>query len=221
MSTVVFVNKVCFVCGTEDRYADIGVMNIGRAEDLDGRPSDAHRSAIYMLMKRCSACGYCAPDIDTGPPEAAILVKDPTYQKQLNDPHFPETANFFLCWSMLQTDAEAYNEAGKALLFAAWVCDDSSSFRDKARILRKEAIQFFLKAQKRKQSFAKTAFDELSMLIDLMRRSGMVKEAQKLCAQGLKEKNLSEKEEMILLYQEELLAKNDRKRHTISEATSN
>jgi hypothetical protein len=219
MTTVVFVKKVCFVCGTKDRYADIGIMNIGKPDDLDGRPSDAHRSSIYMLMKRCTTCGYCTPDISTGPKGAAILVKEPLYQRQLNDSSLPETANTFLCWAILQKSAGTYNEAGRSTLFAAWVCDDSSEFHFKARTLRIEAIALLLRAQELQQQFAEKPFEEQTLLIDLMRRAGQFEEAQKLCEDGLKKEGLTEKEEMILTYQEDLIAQRDKKRHTFSEAT--
>lgn len=219
MTTVVFVKKICFVCGTRDRYADIGVMNIGRPDDLDGRPSDSHRSSIYMVMKRCTTCGYCAPDIATGPKGAPIIVKEPLYQKQLNNTSLPETANTFLCWAQLQKSSNAYNEAGKATLFAAWVCDDSSEFRFKARALRIEAIALLLKARDSGQTFARSPFLEQSLLVDLMRRAGQFEEARKYCEEGLKMKQLSEKEEMVLAYQEDLIEKKDTKRHTIDEAT--
>jgi hypothetical protein len=220
MTTVVFVKKTCFICGTKDRYPDIGVIHIGKPEDLDGRPSDSHRSSIYMLMKRCTTCGYCAPDISTGPKNAAITVKEHLYQKQLNNTSFPETANAFLCWALLQKGSGNYTEAGKATLFAAWVCDDSSTFQFNARILRSEATALLLKAQELGQPFAKTPFLEQTLLIDLIRRAGYFDEALKYCKNTMKMNNLSEKEEMILAYQEELIGQKDTKRHTISEATS-
>ncbi len=218
MTTVVFVKKTCFVCGTRDRYADIGVINIGKPDDLDGRPGDSHRSSIYMVMKRCSTCGYCAPDIATGPKGAAIIVKEPSYRKQLNESSLPETANTFLCWALLQKRSGNFHEAGKATLFAAWVCDDSSEFQFKARSLRVEAIALLLKARELGQPFARTPFLEQSLLIDLMRRAGQLDEAGAYCKETLKMEELTENEEMILAYQEDLIEAKDNRRHTINEA---
>ena len=219
MTTFTFISKECFLCGKMGHYADIGVHNIGKPEDLDGRSIGPERSSIYMLIKRCIACGYCSPEISSGPSQAAEVVNDSSYKKQLNDKSFPDTANAFLCWGIIQNKIGLYSEAGSASLYAAWVCDDSNEHRDKAIECRKYAIEFFKKAQSAKQLFCKTKLEELFLLIDLYRRCGLFKEASALCEE-VQKKSLPENEEMIFVFQEDLIDQKDQRKHTISEATN-
>lgn len=217
MTTFTFINKECFVCGKTGHYADIGVYNIGKAEDLDSRPGGSGRSSIYMLIKRCISCGYCSPEISSGPSQAAEIINDLLYKKQLNNMGFPDTANAFLCWALIQNKIGLYNEAGRAALYAAWVCDDSNEHRDKAIECRKFAIKYFKKAQSAKQSFYKTKLEEQLLLVDLYRRCGLFKEAKELYEKEQK-KSAPEKERMILMFQEDLIKQKDQRRHTINEA---
>ena len=217
MSTLTFVSKNCFLCGKTGRYAEIGIQNLGKAEDLDGRPGGSSRSSIYMLIKRCISCGYCSPEIATGPSEAAEIINDPLYIQQLNDKSIPETAGAFLCWAIIQDKLGRFNEAGRAALYAAWICDDSNEHREKATECRKKALAFFREAQSAKQPFCESNVEEQLLLIDLYRRCGLFDDAKVLCDKELK-KSPSEKEQMIIIFQEDLLDRKDKRRHTRSEA---
>ena len=217
MTTFTFISKECFICGKMGHYADIGIYNIGKPEDLDGRSVGPERSSIYILIKRCISCGYCSPEISGGPPQAAEIINDSSYKKQLIDRSFPDTANAFLCWSIIQNKINISNEACRSALYAAWICDDSDEHRDKAIQCRKYAIKYLKKAQSLKQSFCKTKLDEQLLLIDLYRRCGLFKEASGLCKQ-VQKKSLPKKEEMVLLFQEDLINSKDKRKHTISEA---
>lgn len=217
MTTVMFVNKICYVCGTTGRFAEIGIRNLGRPEDLDTRPGDSQRTSLYMIMKRCTSCGYCAPDITAGQPSTQAIVKSTDYQNLLHDSQLPETANTFLCWSKIKKEAALFSEAGKAILYAAWTCDDGSEFREKAIELRKEAYSLLNHAKKLNQPFGKTDFEEQLLLIDLLRRSGSFDEAETLIDLELKKQH-SEDEEMILEFVQEIVQAKDLKRHSLSEA---
>lgn len=219
MSTVTFVSKKCFLCGKTGRFGEIGVHNLGKAEDLDGRPGDSSRSSIYILIKRCISCGYCSPEISEGSPQAAEIIKNPLYIRQLGDKSLPETATAFLCWAMIQEKIGRFNEAGMAALYAAWICDDSDEHPEKATECREKAVNLLKEAKSVKQSFCETEYKEQLLLIDLYRRCGLFKEARVLCENEIK-KPLTDEERMILLFQEDLLDQKDRHKHTRSEATA-
>ena len=219
MSTLTFISKKCFLCGKTGRYAEIGVNNLGKAEDLDGRPSDSSRSSIYMLIKRCISCGYCSPEISSGPSLAAEITNDPLYIQQLDDKSIPETAGAFLCWAMIQSKIGQFNEAGRAALYAAWICDDSNEHRKKANECRKKALDYFKEALSAKQPFCESKLEEQLLFIDLYRRCGLFEDAKVLCDRELK-KSPPEKERVILMFQEDLLDQKDQRRHTRSEAAA-
>ncbi len=217
MTTVLFVKKKCFVCGAIGKYPEGGVRNLETPEDLDGRPGGIHRPSIYMLMQRCLSCKYCSPNIETGPPEASKMINEAVYIKQLEDKNYPSTANAYLCWAMIMKKVGLFNDAGKAVLHAAWVCDDDSEFREKAKECRKEVISLFQKAQSLKQPFASSNIEEKLFLIDIMRRSGLFEQAGEICSSELK-LNPPENAQSIFMFQEELIEQKDAHRHTIQEA---
>lgn len=219
MTTVIFVKKECFVCGATGSYAEVGIKNIGKPHDLDGRPDDSHRSALYMLMQQCQYCGYCSPDISLGPSRAADTVNDTLYKQQLTDKTFPDTANKFLCWSIIQKKGGIFNEAGRATLYAAWICDDDNEFHNKALECRREAIHCFQKARELNQSFSNTELEEQLLIIDLMRLCGLFEEARTICKEERKKPH-SEKESLIIMFQEDLITEKDQCSHTTSEAIS-
>lgn len=217
MTTVVFLKKECYVCGFIGQYADMGLRPMGLPYDLDGRGSDIHRSTIYMLMQKCNICHYCSLDISQGRPAVKEIVKTQSYLKQFTDTSFPDSANSFLCWAIIQEKLELFNEAGQACLFAAWICDDSRN-DEMAVETRIKAVSFFQKARSFKQRFAKTTQAENYLLIDCMRRGKLFKDARALCDALSMLTDLSENEESILLYEKKLIEQEDFKSHTIQEA---
>jgi len=218
MTTLSFAKKTCFICKSIGRYAEGGMHAVGTSQDLDGRAGDASRSSIYMIIKRCISCGYCSADISSGPPAAPDIIKRADYVLQLNNKEYPDTANSFLCQALIHEHAGNYRDAGNASLCAAWVCDDSGDHREKAAECRKTALRFFQKAGDAHQDSGKSEFDDDLLYIELYRRSAQFKEAAALCKKALKKK-CSEKEKLILYYEEDLVSQKDSRRHTIKEAT--
>ncbi|MBD3393400.1 MAG: hypothetical protein GF418_14830 [Chitinivibrionales bacterium] len=218
MTTVTFVTKKCRVCGNISRQAEMGVRGIMEPYDLDSRPTGAARSSIYLWVQRCSACGYCAPDITQGDEGVQKVVKSQEYRNRLTDQSRPEALNHFLCWSMLQEAVGRHNEAGWAMLYAAWICDDDANIRAHAVECRENALHLFDKARECGQDFRKGRLQEELLKIDLFRRCGRFDEAAALCSEQL-ERGCDSRSKQILLFQEDLLEAKDSSKHTIAEAT--
>ena len=220
MTTVIFIEKKCFVCETTRKYVSPGLTDVGKPYDLDGRPYGSFRSIVYMTMQCCSVCNYCSPDIAQGSDQISKIIRHASYLQQLHDKSFPDVANSFLCWSVIQKEMKNFKEAGKASLNAAWICDDSYEYKKKSIECRKKAISFFKKAKFLNQTLCDTKFEESLLLIDLMRRCGMFKDALALLKEEYKRSH-TEKEELTLQFQEKLIEKCDEKKHSISEVFSN
>lgn len=142
MPTVFMMVKPCYVCATQGRCPDIGAPgSFHGPRDMDTRPSVSQRSAIYMWVQRCQSCGYCGVDISQGEPVAKEMVQTDLYRRQLNDSAFSETANSFLCRSMILDNLGDWVEAGWACVYAAWVCDDSG-FEESGATCRRRATAF-------------------------------------------------------------------------------
>jgi hypothetical protein len=138
----------------------------------------------------------------------------------LHDKSFPDVANYFLCWAIIQKELENFKEAGKASLNAAWICDDNHKYKKKSIECRKKALSYFKESISLNQMLCDTKFEESLLIVDLMRRCGLFKEAFSLLKEEAKRSH-TEIEELTLQFQQKLIEDCDVKKHTISEVFSN
>ncbi|HON06538.1 MAG TPA: hypothetical protein PLW02_00390 [Verrucomicrobiota bacterium] len=205
------------------------------------------RSTIKMWVQSCPYCGYCAPDISESIDKASEIIHSSDYKAQLKNQKFPELANKFLCYGMIEENAGNYAKAGKAYVHAAWVCDDNSAISDtryrirygcdenshledknvipeksspdpNARECRMKAVAMFKKAKEYTQSFAAEPLGEFILMIDLLRRSGEFEQAMKLCDEVFREKTEKIISD-IVRFEKTLINKSDIACHTVAEAT--
>lgn len=166
----------CFRCGE--------IVSFRRPEPetaapvaLDGRPA----GPVGQEVQRCSFCNYCAPGL-LGPRglehhEVEEFVQQEIYQNQLSNPHLPQLANTNLCWALLCRQARQFEEAGRAALRAAWLCDDAR-LEEAASWCRERALEMLLQVP---------STSELLMLqVDLLRRAGRFEGARTHCQKLLK-----------------------------------
>jgi len=143
------------------------------------------------------------------------MVASDMYKQQLAKAACPQTANAYLCRSMIcETTGDVVN-AGLSCLYAAWICDDNGSKKN-AIESRKRAFGFFEKARQAGQLFGKQG-EVAVLMIDLLRRSNQLDKAQTLCDLELSA-NHDERTKAILEFEAELLEKKDVKSHSVSEA---
>ena len=216
MTRIIEVEKQCAVCGSNNTYSQILSSICFGFRDLDRRPPMLQRLTINFWVNTCPSCGYCSRDISKIIGNASKIVYSDYYQKQLNNPEFPELANKFLCLSLLYENNSNYPEAGRACLHAAWACDDVAAY-DCAQTCRQKAISLLLTGKEKGQNFAEKRGEEIALLVDLMRRSKQFEVALKTCEEGLK-KHLNKDILCILEFQRKLIMKQDCDCHKISEA---
>jgi uncharacterized protein (DUF2225 family) len=133
----------------------------------------------------------------------------------LNNQDYPEKANDFLCWSIINENNNEYAEAGWACVHAAWICDDEG-FKEKAVECREQAAALFQKASDNNQEFAYTEEDGIILLADLLRRSGQFDKGKTLVRIALKSK-LGDPYDKLLSFEKELIEKKDTNCHSIGE----
>lgn len=181
MTTVFLTEKQCYSCGSKNQYplVDLTLSIIG-PRDLDGRPSLIHRSSVYLWVQRCFTCGYCAPEIAQGTPKEVSVIDDPQYRLQLTNKEFPDTANAFLCHSIIMKHIGLFADSGWAAVFAAWICDDNG-YAQSARNCRSKALQLFSIAMEHNQGFGESPAEEQLYLIDLNRRCENFEVAGSIC----------------------------------------
>jgi len=215
MTTLREETKECAVCGNKSIHVEIISTKALGASDLDARPPEPERSTIQNWIQRCPTCGYCAPDIARGDKEMANIIQSSDYRKQLRNPDYPDLANSFLCWTLIQEEETQYKIAGWTAVKAAWACDDAG-YLGVAQDCRKRAILLLEMARQKGQWFADNAGTEEALIVDLLRRSGQFERAMQLCEDRLamKPDTFIRK---ILNYQKQLIRKGDSDSHSTSE----
>ncbi|MDG5815186.1 hypothetical protein QA601_08855 [Chitinispirillales bacterium ANBcel5] len=217
MSTVFLMEKECFLCGGKNKQYESGPLShLSGARDLDGRPSGFQRSGIYNSIHRCIFCGYCSPDLTMGVSGFSELIQMSPYRKQLNNPLFPETANSFLCYTMLVLSAGQIAEAGWTTLHGAWICDDNG-FDESADYCRNKALNLFIKCRDQKESFADSYHEEQLILTDILRRLRRFEEAQSLCDKQLLS-CISEDASVLFHFEKMLISETNCKCYSIQDA---
>ena len=211
------VETQCYICGKNNRFPQSGpIMDSGTFRDLDGRPSGMGRSNIYMRVQRCIHCGYCSLEVSEGHESYPEIVKSDAYKAMLNSKDQSETANSYLCCSLLLRYSQSWSEAGWSALHAAWICDDNK-FVESALRCRKLALDFFTKSRESGVSFADSHSEEEILFIDILRRLGEFEKAGKKCAEML-DKADDDVVEIILNYEKHLIEKQDVRCHTFEQA---
>lgn len=218
MTTIHTVNVKCALCGSVIEAISISSIYIRGFPDLDTRPSEMERSTICWWIQACPSCGYCAPRISQFIEKASELIQTPSYKSQLNNPEFPSLANKFLCYSLIQEHNGKYADAAWACIHAAWVCDDER-YEIGSLKCRKKAIELLEKARENRIKYAKDKWTEITIMVDLLRRSGQFESALKVCEEGLKSRpeGIVSK---ILNFQKKLINDLDLSCHSVSEITT-
>lgn len=150
-------------------------------------------------MATCRGCGASAPDLARLPAGAKAVVELAEY-KAIRGAEAP-----FLRWAMLLEPSEP-DEAGMAVLQAAWVLDDAG--RDAAALRLRAAGLMGEPA---------TVQDALRH-VDVLRRAGEFDAAAARVMALLARPGLDETDAALLRYQQGLIAAQDAGRHLLSSA---
>ena len=177
MMTTIYETIIrCGNCGSENFYQKIASMNIRGPADLDLQPPGLNRST---MVQRCPGCGFCAYDVSKFPFDSAAVLNSMEYKNQLNDPTCPKLVNSFLCKAIINRNARNYAKATRALINAAWACDDLG-YPSQAVACRKKAVVMIALAEKYGQQISNQDGVVTAILVDLMRRSGQLEQAKKV-----------------------------------------
>jgi hypothetical protein len=125
-------------------------------------------------------------------------------------------AKSFLCQALIDSACGEFSAATWALIHAAWVCDDADAL-DQAAVCRQRAAKMLAVAEERGQQVAESGGWSTCILVDLLRRSGRLDDAQRVIA--ARRDTITEDDIVrILDFQTALLDKNDILCHTAAEA---
>lgn len=221
MTTIDPVIRSCALCRGESRQYILGSTSSIGYPDLDLRPAEPARSALWTLVQRCPHCGYCASDIAESAPnahaEGRTMVESEPYRRQLNAEVSPELANSFLCSALILEYHLDELGAAHATLHAAWACDDDGTADAVSGYCRHLAVHRFREASEDDWQFAPSEAWEQAVIADLLRRSHQFDEADDEYRVGLRVSGDDDEVRRILDFGRALADKGDAARHSIAE----
>jgi hypothetical protein len=209
MTTISQQNQTCCLCGAENIVSVLTSSNQQGPSDLDTRPSQMIRSTMFAWVHRCIDCGYTASDLSIALKLAAQTIKTWAYRSQLDDSHFSDLADNFLCLAQIQEAAGQIEAAGWSTLEAAWDCDDEVNLTG-AIYCRLKAIDLFERLPAPRPASIQ------AVLADLYRRTEQFSQAAAACEDGM----ASGPDALlikVLKYQSRLIAEHDTDCHSLKE----
>lgn len=215
MTVLGSLNVRCRHCGANSEQTVMVSTSTFGAPDLDLRPAEMKRSSMAAWLQLCPHCGYCVPHISEGVPEGSVLTSD-SYRATLRDERYPELARRFLAHALATAHSEPVRSAW-AYLHAAWVCDDagSSSLAIEARRIAADLFRRLPPSSDPEQQCAVDA-----VLVDVLRRSGQLDEADAKCRLLLAHRQCTGPVRRVIEYQQRLIAAGDRSAHRVADDES-
>jgi hypothetical protein len=216
MTTTRVQSLGCAVCGNRSVHTLMSSSGAFGSYDLDLRPPPLLRYTMNLWLQECPTCRYVNDRIDKGLPGASTIVFSPEYAAIAARQEEPELVRRFKRYALLM--AEHPIVAARALLHAAWVCDDAAHL-PLAQACRDESADLLIGVD-----FAPLAEDGLrlqTVLVDILRRAGRFEEADHWLDQLVDRTTLPPAMAAVLRYQRTLLKKEDIGRYEVESAVSN
>ncbi len=204
MTTMSQVSKKCGCCGKKAMVVQIISTNAFGACDLDARPPEMKRSAMFHFIEWCTHCGYVAWNLEEAIPQSEEL------RKLLSEPI--DFSNYAQIYERGASIAElkgcSKEEVNWLHLNAAWGADDILDSSTATAI--------------RKKILANTELDDASRaedllrLVDIARRAEEWEYAEKV-VERLNKLELAPFLKKVVAFQQELLSKKDTSCHSVEE----
>ncbi len=169
MSTIVFIERKCAVCGAVNEYTGLTSTNtFGGGPDLDLRPAEMMRSTMNLWIKECPECGYISENISDPTDVTQEWLQSEKYLTCDGISFESDLAKRFYKYYLINLEAQNTQDAFYAVLHAAWACDDK-----KDRINAKRCRELAISLAAALIEGGHEEKDEIQVIrSDLMRRAG-------------------------------------------------
>ena len=202
MTTLLKSIKTCGCCGKKTMILEVGSTNAFGSCDLDMRPPEMQRSAIFHCLQSCEHCGYAAWDLEEKMPPSDELKALLSAKIGTRDQLFERAAK------IAELKGKAKADVRHLYLIAAWAADDRQDAAT-ATALRKKILTYVSPEEE-------IPPEDLLQLIDIARRAGEKETAETL----LKRFDRCEHEpllESIAEFQKKLLDAGDTACYTVKQ----
>lgn len=159
---------ICAVCGEDSEQEVLYSTSSFGSDDIDGRPHGLARASLGFYIQKCPHCGYVNGSIDVKPSFSIRKewLKEYSYLTCDGIQFSSDLATMFYQQYLIKSAGNETSQALKAILGAAWACDDHHDLENAKKCRRIAAtIVHGLYDRTKDQGY-------LLLWCDLMRRSG-------------------------------------------------
>lgn len=213
MTTTGVQTMICAVCATRSVHALMMSSGVYGSYDLDLRPPPPFRHTMNLWVQECPACHYVNDQLGQRLNDAAAIVYSPEYRAIAQLDQEPELVKRFKRHALLLADQPL--AAAKALLHAAWVCDDNRH-AELACACREECADLMIGVDY--TAHGEAGFRSQLVLVDILRRAARFDEAEDWIERLLAQAGLPDSLSKILRYQRGLLQSGDMGCHEVEMA---
>ena len=202
MTTLFRSMKTCGCCGKKTMILEVGSTNAFGSCDLDMRPPEMQRSAIFRCLQSCEHCGYAAWDLEEKMPPSDELKALLSAKIGTRDQLFERAAK------IAELKGKAKADVRYLYLVAAWAADDRKDAAT-ATALRKKILALVSPKEKIPPEW-------LLQLTDIARRAGE-KETATALLNRLEQCEIEPLLKSIAEFQKKLLAADDTSCYTVEQ----
>ena len=204
--------STCAICGHQQETCSLLSSNTNGHYDLDLRPPEMLRSSMHYWVQECEKCGYCATDIAEEIPNEVRSLIEPVIDlirrnRTQNDKNLSELASRFCRQAAILTMLGEHDQAGWALMHAAWACDDDCPDKIGANECRMSAFDSFAKCKINGIQYATPNGYEEEIMVDILRRTGAFERANSHCFEVFSHVSIIDNPQLIdvLKFQRDLI----------------
>ena len=216
MTTFVEKEAVCGACGETVEVTLMGSTNRFGYPDLDLRPPEMMRSTMWMWLKECTNCGYCAEDIGEIEPEEKAIVRGDSFIKlrqSIGD--LDDMARRFRTAAFIAAEQGFHASAFQHTLHEAWVHDDCKD-PVHATAARLNSVDLLTQVHREGIKLSDDDGGDAALAADLLRRAGEFQRSGEVCQKALDE-DCADHVQQVLEFELELCASQDADCHTMEE----
>lgn len=218
MSTLSFIEKRCYICGSVNRYGESSVLSFSTPSGLDGNPGNL--TPLYTAIHICPSCFYASTDISRGDETTSAIVRDSSYRSVAGNQDIHELVRKYIAWALIQHRKDNDCEAARTMLYATWLSEqyENDSLTSQCR---RKAIEMMSRCRANGGNFEMTRGKEILTIVDLYRRESEFTDALEICTAAISSGQLTEDEEFLLRYEEKLCKEQNCSASTIHDAEKN
>lgn len=167
MSTMSDFPRTCAVCGATHQYRILTSTNTFGSPDLGLRPPQMKRGTMPLWVQECPDCGYAANDVSDFTRVPREYLQSEAYRNYGGLRFQNPLAGRFYRQHLILLGDKRRKAASRAILHAAWACDDADDTENavRCRDIAAELMEMYILPLYQEEEY-------VLLYADILRRAG-------------------------------------------------